>query len=50
MDYREEFLQIWHQYVSRPGSEKLQVGNVELDGKRIFVVGLRVTAGCACTA
>ena len=23
MDYREEFLQIWHQYVSRPGSEKL---------------------------
>ena len=20
MDYREEFLQIWHQYVSRPGS------------------------------
>lgn len=23
MDYREEFLQIWHQHVSRPGSEKL---------------------------
>ncbi len=22
MDYREEFLQIWHQHVSRPGSEK----------------------------
>ena len=23
MDHREEFLQIWHQYVARPGSEKL---------------------------
>ena len=51
MDYREEFLQIWHQYVSRPGSEKLLDW---LDNKTDFrpppgSTG-PVTAGCACTA
>ena len=48
MDYREEFLQIWHQYVSRPGSEKLLDW---LDNKTDFFGSMGpVTAGCACTA
>ena len=36
MDYREEFLQIWHQHVSRPGSEKLLDW---LDNKTDFLLG-----------
>ena len=52
MDYREEFLQIWHQHVSRPGSEKLLDW---LDNKTDFFSPPPgstgpVTAACACTA
>lgn len=53
MGDREEFLQIWQQYVSRPGSEKLLDW---LDHKTDFSPRrpppgstVPVRAGCACT-
>lgn len=54
MGGREEFLQIWQQHITRPGSEKL------LDWLDHRPISLRhrpppgstvpVRAGCACTA
>ena len=54
MDYREEFLQIWHQHVSRPGSEKLLdwLDNRPISSRLRPPPGSTgpVTVGCACTA
>ena len=54
MGGREEFLQIWQQHITRPGSEKLLDW---LDHKTDFFTApdppgstVRVRAGCVCTA